>query len=1456
MGLREDALDKEQGGYKNALIRGLGYSGTRTLSLLNAMGLDVADPKKLDNLQQKLEDIKEYQADKGRSDERKEEVKKLHEEASNAKGAYDVSKATLKNLLDTATHPSDWTAQGVVETLSDPTNAAGFGLGGKLASTATTIGGKIAKGAAGGAIEGAAVNAAAEAANAYGLDKSEEDIKKAAIAGASGGAVMGAGVGGVAGSLTKTKSAVPKDEPTPKDSNAKLFEEEEIHPDAIINVVKSAKKKEEPKPVVTTEAKPAEAKEIVSDIANARAEAVGKNKDELLSEHPLEVREHKSVQDVVLKGEAKVGEKVDSDQGVGVNKDYETKEISPDIFFQAFDDATEKIDNAHKEGSFGTIFTRYKHDYKSARDVLLEAKSGDAIGALQHKELGDIDLVYGIEGTAKSDGMGLAKIAKYHPEVLDNLQDIIYDMPIVSRSKNRINLESDIHKASVRLDYDGVTKHWLLTAFEKRDRTVNRSTDLIDTSINADGKTTPSSNDKTIPQPQQKTQGAIKGMFEKVGNGGVIHIFENSDMTTVFHESAHWLESTFSQVEKDAFDMAFGKFEEGRSRSEAFAEGFVKWSATGEAPNATIKGVFEKTREFLRDVLSTLLNSKEAKFKLSPSQELFYRGVFGDEEAKAYLSKALQKREDKKPKASANEVLYQRDDALKKGFNTPTLMPAYNFLSDFLRAQGKVGAATKAALVKVHGDKLYEAMSRHTVYGGNRADAVIDAFSAYKIEQSARGNKSTDVYKHLEKLSKEERAELHLVLSGDKEISTLKPSLFNTYKALRNIIDQNAKELIELDELKIGDDIEHYLARTYQKDLKEANSIWNSITSSGGSVDHIKVRRGKAATMWMDGSRAKEYEIGDSLTTKDGHTFEIESMSYGGDGKAKLTLHRDYTFAERGEMGEIRDAAFSVWYTLQKQNAQIIRAKLLQNIPTKAFDDEETAKAAGFFKVPDEATAERFKLYGSLGGKYIGAADKADLDYYLNISSSSGLAAQAFGAWNAWTKVVTLVKLNDTVKNVSTHLNNFMSNTFVMSLRDPLAFATLGNPKKLMDAYKRIHELGLSDGEMPDIENFMLKEFGDDAAKNTNILFDMASRVLKELFLTKGTVLGETARSLYRFEDAIFKAMVFARKRDEGFSDGQIIAYLRNSYVDYTKPLPPVVRNLDRGGVFPFASFTVRSAPVAFRAMAENPVKFALYGTALYASSLIPDEKENELLPVWAKGSGNIFFVPKFLVWDSEDGKTIEGLNVGRWAIGMRSNPLEIINAWTNPLAEDGLWEQKLGYMGALIKIFTSQNPNDKKGFTDRAVAGYKEIAPNYAGKLVGDLMAADGEKIDKLSHKAITKGEVIKDYLLGKDLSIHKAAATKELWESKERKFKDSMRKVAYGEMNFESLMLEAKRVQKVGEAFEKKITINEEKLKAAVLNKITDYARKVKEDNDLSPDEKKAKMAKLRKSYENLKK
>ena len=128
-------------------------------------------------------------------------------------------------------------------------------------------------------------------------------------------------------------------------------------------------------------------------------------------------------------------------------------------------------------GPFGEIYTQFKGKPQEAVTFLLAKRSGEAIGALHHKDIGDIDLVWGKEGTAHSDGFGLAKLAKFHPEVLFNLQEMLNDMVVTKRSANRVQLESDKYQAAVRLTWDDKKKTWLLTMFEKKNSVLDNTTD-------------------------------------------------------------------------------------------------------------------------------------------------------------------------------------------------------------------------------------------------------------------------------------------------------------------------------------------------------------------------------------------------------------------------------------------------------------------------------------------------------------------------------------------------------------------------------------------------------------------------------------------------------------------------------------------------------------------------------------------------------------------------------------------------------------------------------------------------------------------------------------------------------------------------------------------------------------------------------------------------------------------
>lgn len=127
-------------------------------------------------------------------------------------------------------------------------------------------------------------------------------------------------------------------------------------------------------------------------------------------------------------------------------------------------------------GPFGPIYRQFTGKANEAIAFLLRVETGEALDALYHNCIGYISLVYG------NDRYGIMKIKAKHPEVLQNLQEIVSVMKIIQQSENRIKLDSDTHFAVVSRDYFG-KKHspWLLTAFEKKNSVPDNTMDTGET---------------------------------------------------------------------------------------------------------------------------------------------------------------------------------------------------------------------------------------------------------------------------------------------------------------------------------------------------------------------------------------------------------------------------------------------------------------------------------------------------------------------------------------------------------------------------------------------------------------------------------------------------------------------------------------------------------------------------------------------------------------------------------------------------------------------------------------------------------------------------------------------------------------------------------------------------------------------------------------------------------------
>ncbi|ECW8267733.1 hypothetical protein F3523_05170 [Campylobacter upsaliensis] len=174
----------------------------------------------------------------------------------------------------------------------------------------------------------------------------------------------------------------------------------------------------------------------------------------------------------------------------------------------------QKLFNITPLKEFGTNYAEFYRDGKGAVEKLLAEKQGQVSGAFYKEGLGEIDLVWGEAGSGKSDGFGLAKIVKYHPEVIDKLDDIIANTSIVKESDNRYHLENENYKLAIRKDFEGEKTNWLLTAFEKKDSIARRRTDLPSSQSEAE-KTTSANANEIIPQEIEQAE--IKKLLEDYG---------------------------------------------------------------------------------------------------------------------------------------------------------------------------------------------------------------------------------------------------------------------------------------------------------------------------------------------------------------------------------------------------------------------------------------------------------------------------------------------------------------------------------------------------------------------------------------------------------------------------------------------------------------------------------------------------------------------------------------------------------------------------------------------------------------------------------------------------------------------------------------------------------------------------------------------------------------------------
>ena len=111
---------------------------------------------------------------------------------------------------------------------------------------------------------------------------------------------------------------------------------------------------------------------------------------------------------------------------------------------------------------FGPVTEAYRDDPAGAIRTLMKQKTGEAI--INNPTLGEISLIYG-DGT-----MGLSHIAERRgQEFMARLPDLLTSANVYNKDNQtgRVFVGNEANEATIRLDWNGAAKAWLVSAYEK-----------------------------------------------------------------------------------------------------------------------------------------------------------------------------------------------------------------------------------------------------------------------------------------------------------------------------------------------------------------------------------------------------------------------------------------------------------------------------------------------------------------------------------------------------------------------------------------------------------------------------------------------------------------------------------------------------------------------------------------------------------------------------------------------------------------------------------------------------------------------------------------------------------------------------------------------------------------------------------------------------------------------------
>lgn len=557
-----------------------------------------------------------------------------------------------------------------------------------------------------------------------------------------------------------------------------------------------------------------------------------------------------------------------------------------------------------------------------------------------------------------------------------------------------------------------------------------------------------------------------------------------------------------------------------------------------------------------------------------------------------------------------------------------------------------------------------------------------DAFTAAKNEVITKADILHNV---LKELPEKDRQLLHEYIVGDVKPEQVPEEIRRVGENMRATVKEMTDQLVKegiLSEGAVKEWGEYYLRRAYKKhalkDILHATSSKKTLEKlyERGNIVKLKDDDIEALQEFLEplGVDVSEYASVSEFAKDNAHLLE-RPLREGGirirqAPGGKLELKRDWTYEERTKMEEIRDAAVTVPQTILKLGTLVEHARFLKDVAKTdgAILTKEMAEkyqpseldAMGYVKLP------KSPRYGALSDMWVRKDVRDDIDAIGDHFIDAMLGEKSL-IKEAWDGYLRLWKKSKTVWNAPAHVNNFLSNLFLMHLA---GLKTTDIVKRLADStklitlggkYKELAKkamLGTATKEELDTLKSMEKELKyyleaeNLGLLNQSQLIDILKGETKDYGKVGGALqkLDVATSRAYQLEDEVNRLATYITLRERGWSKEEARQGVEVIMPDYTQPMPKFWRWAKDTGISPFIAWNYYTVPKILRLVQtkEGATRAAialgaLYGLSYVLTGMSPKEHIPGIdtnMPEWAKGR----YIPI-----ARDGNKVTMIKADRW---------------------------------------------------------------------------------------------------------------------------------------------------------------------------------------------------------------